>query len=71
MNPFAQKLSDEEIAELRSNKQELNRQLRRKLKMTKKTACQGLIMGVLSCETSEGRCPDYDECHPSSETSEQ
>ena len=61
MNPFGKKLTDEEDVEMRKDKIELNRMSRRKTGM--KIACRGKTEGVLECETSEGRCPDFDECH--------
>ncbi len=53
-------LSDEEVVELRQEKVELNRKSRRQTGM--KQACVGKTQGLLECETSEGRCPDYDLC---------
>lgn len=57
--PYKQ-LSDEEVLELRQEKVELNRKSRRQTGMKK--ACVGKTQGLLECETSEGRCPDYEEC---------
>lgn len=55
------KLSDDEVVELRSEKLELNRKSRRQTGM--KQVCRGKAEGLLECQTSEGRCPDYDECN--------
>lgn len=55
------RLSDEEVVELRSEKIELNRKSRRQTGM--KIACIGKSQGLLECETSEGRCPDFEICH--------
>lgn len=60
INP-SKRLTDEEVVELRSEKIELNRKSRRHTGM--KVACVGKSQGLLECETSEGRCPDYDICH--------
>lgn len=54
------RLTDEEIVELRKEKIELNRKSRRQTGM--KMACAGKIRGLLECETTEGRCPDYLIC---------
>ncbi len=55
------KLKDEEVAELRAEKLELNRESRRQTGM--KQVCRGKADALLECKTSEGICPDYDECH--------
>lgn len=55
------RLTDEEVVELRSEKVELNRKSRRQTGM--KVACVGKTQGLLECETSEGRCPDFAICH--------
>ena len=55
------KLSDEDVVKLRGEKIELNRHSRRQTKMKK--ACVGKTQGMLECETPEGRCPDFGECH--------
>jgi len=55
------RLSDEEVVELRSEKIELNRKSRRHTGM--KVACVGKSQGLLECETSEGKCPDFSICH--------
>jgi len=60
INP-AKRLTDEEVVELRKEKIELNRKSRRQTGM--KVACTGKTQGLLECQTSEGRCPDYDICH--------
>lgn len=62
LNP-AKRLSDDDVVELRQEKSELNRKTRRQTGM--KLACAGKLQGLLECETSEGRCPDYDICHGS------
>lgn len=62
INP-AQRLSEEEVAELREDKHELNRKARRQTGM--KVACRGKLEGLLECETSEGVCPDFKICHGS------
>jgi hypothetical protein len=54
-------LSEQEVEELRSEKIELNRKSRRQTGM--KVACKGHSEGLLVCETSEGRCPDFSICH--------
>lgn len=60
INP-AKRLTDDEVVELRKEKIELNRKSRRQTGM--KIACVGKTQGLLECQTSEGRCPDYDVCH--------
>lgn len=55
------RLTDEQVIELRNEKIELNRKSRRQTGM--KLACTGKSRGLLECETLEGRCPDYDICH--------
>lgn len=60
INPV-KRLSDEEVVELRQEKIELNRKARRLTGM--KVACVGKSQGLLECQTSEGRCPDYSICH--------
>lgn len=55
------KLSDDEVVELRKEKMELNRHSRRETGML--TVCKGRSDELLECETSGGRCPDYDICH--------
>lgn len=55
------KLKDDEVVELRGEKLELNRKSRRQTGM--KQVCRGKADGLLECKTSEGLCPDYDECH--------
>ena len=55
------RLTDEEVVELREEKVELNRKSRRQTGM--KMACTGKSRGLLECETTEGRCPDYLICH--------
>jgi hypothetical protein len=57
----AKKLSDEEVVELREEKLELNRKSRRQTGM--KVVCKGKIEGLLECQTPEGICPDFEECH--------
>lgn len=57
----AKKLTDEEILKLREDKVELNRHSRRQTRM--KFVCKGKSDGVLECETTEGRCPEYPVCH--------
>ncbi|MBF0543036.1 MAG: hypothetical protein HQM08_01315 [Candidatus Riflebacteria bacterium] len=61
MIPAPRNLTDDEIVKLRSEKMDLNRQARRKTGM--KIACQGKMIGYLECETAEGRCPDFPQCH--------
>ena len=56
------KVTDDDVARLRSEKLELNRHSRRQMGM--KTACRGKVDGVLECQTSEGTCPDFGQCHP-------
>ncbi|MFZ2958645.1 MAG: hypothetical protein WA705_17285 [Candidatus Ozemobacteraceae bacterium] len=58
----ARKLTDEDVVALRSEKVELNRHSRRQTGMAK--CCKGKSDSLLECETPEGRCPDYGECHP-------
>jgi len=55
------KLSEEEVAKYREEKVILNRHSRRETGM--KQACKGKTEGLLECETSEGKCPDFDKCH--------
>lgn len=61
MLPSRNKLSDEEVVQLRQEKVELNRKSRRQTGMKK--VCKGKSEGVLECETSEGRCPEFNACH--------
>lgn len=56
-----QPLTDEQVAELRKEKTDLNRKLRRQTGM--KTACAGKLKGLLECQTRDGKCPEYDICH--------
>ena len=55
------KLSDDDVAKLREEKMELNRHSRRQTGMKK--ACKGKTEGVLECETDEGKCQDFKDCH--------
>ena len=55
------KLSEDEVVQMRAEKVELNRHSRRQTGMRK--ACNGKTQGLLECETPEGRCPDFSECH--------
>ncbi len=55
------KLTEEDVVKLRSEKTPLNRHSRRMTGM--KQVCVGKVEGQLECETTEGRCPDYAECH--------
>jgi|GEM_PF-803998 len=55
------KLSDEDVSKLRQEKVELNRHSRRQTGM--KIVCKGKTEGLLECETSEGKCPEFDSCH--------
>ncbi len=57
----AKQLSDEEVIELRKEKIELNRKGRRQTGMN--AICKGKAEGYLECETVEGRCPEFDDCH--------
>ena len=54
-------LTDEEVVVLREEKLELNRKSRRQTGM--KQVCKGKAEGLLECETPEGRCPEYEDCH--------
>jgi hypothetical protein len=55
------RLTDEQVLELRGEKIELNRKTRRTLGM--KVACAGKTQGLLECITTEGTCPDFEICH--------
>jgi len=55
------KLSEDDVVKLRSEKTALNRHSRRMTGMTQ--VCIGKVEGQLECETTEGQCPDYSECH--------
>lgn len=63
MSQLGKKLSDAEVADMRQEKVELNRASRRLTGM--KVVCKGKSDGLLECETSEGKCPEYDDCHAS------
>ena len=58
LNPAT--LTDEQVAELRKEKIQLNRQSRRATGMI--MACAGKGQGLLECRTIEGTCPDYNIC---------
>ena len=58
----SRKLTEEDVVKLRTEKTALNRHSRRMTGM--KQVCRGKAEGSLECETSEGQCPDFKECHP-------
>jgi hypothetical protein len=55
------KLSEDDVVQLRSEKTELNRHSRRQTGM--KSVCKGKTEGLLECQTTEGKCPEFDTCH--------